>query len=203
MFKSDLRKQCVVGLLFCMLFMQTSAVYAAINLDALEILRNLSNQLDPWFLVVQWAAYTMGIALFFKALYHLKVYGELRTMMSRETSLKTPLPWMFIGAGFVYFPTAVDVAMTSTFGEGRLLMYPEWQGATSAASKLGMVTIFRIMQFVGLVSFVRGMMIIAKSSQQGSQARLGKGFTHVIAGIFGLNIVATANMMSATLGVNF
>ena len=200
----DFFKNSVGGLLFIVMLLQSTVSHAApISMDAIDILRNLSNQITPWFLFVQYSAYVVGISLFFKALYHLKVYGELRTMMSRETSLKTPLTWFAVGAAFVYFPTAVDIALTTTYGEGRILMYPEWRGATSVASKLGMVSIFRIVQFVGLISFIRGMMIISKAAQQGTQARFGKGLTHVIAGIIGLNIVASANLMAETLGVKF
>lgn len=196
-------KSCILLSVVFIFLTQSTSASAAVNLGALEILRNLAFQLNPWFTAVEYTCYMMGFVLFFKALYHLKVYGELRTMMSRETSLKTPLTWMAVGTAFILFPTTLDTVMTSTFGESRILMYSDWKGSTTGTLAFAQASIFQIVKFIGFLSFVRGLMIITKAAQQGTQQRFGKGFTHVIAGILGMNIVATSNMMAATLGINF
>lgn len=181
------------------LLIQANTAYAV---DAIEMLINLSNSLGAMMRLVAGAAYVIGFGFFFKALYHLKIYGELRTMMASQTSLKQPLTYMAIGVIFIYLPSALDLAMTSTYGEARMLGPDEWEGGTFS-SAAGMNAIFLLVRFIGLVAFVRGWMLISKSAQAGTPGNFGKGMTHIIGGVLGMNIVATANIMSATLGIRF
>ena len=191
-------------LIITALLAYSTGAFASVNLDAVEMLKSISLQLHPWERLIRVASYILGILLFFKAMYYLRIYGESRIMGGRDASLKIPLVNMTIGAALIYFPTALEIAMQSTFGYESILMYSDWRGSpTSGTSRLVMVSVFNVVKFIGLVSFVRGMMMLTKAAQQGAQVSTAKGFTHVIAGILGMNIVGTANLMSATLGIHF
>lgn len=65
-------------------------------------------------------------------------------------------------------------------------------------AKAGAIAIVRV---VGYVSFVRGLVMLSHSADQGSQqGSFGKGFMHIIGGILAINIVETITVIGNTLG---
>jgi len=89
--------------------------------DTTSILTNVANSLVPVQRLITGGAYLIGCALLFKAIYSLKIYGEARTMMSSNTSVKEPIVYLFVGAIFIYFPSAFATLMQSTFGYQNVL----------------------------------------------------------------------------------
>lgn len=177
--------------------------FAQSSIDIATLLQNIVTQLGPYERLVTGAAYLLGLMMIFRALFYLKVYGEQRTMMSNQASAKVPVTLMVTGTMMVYLPTAIKIFLSTTFGSESILSYQDWTGATSAGG-MTMNAIVRIIQFVGLVAFIRGVYIMSQAATGQSQgASFGKGLTHMIGGIGALNIVQTANILSATLGVNF
>ena len=61
--------------------------------------------------------------------------------------------------------------------------------------------VFLFVQVIGYVAFIRGWIIIAKSSSQGGgqHGSFGKGLMHVFGGVLGINIVQTLNVINNTL----
>lgn len=148
----------------------------------------------------------MGCAFLFKAIYSLKVYGEARTMMSSNTSVKEPVVYLMVGAIFIYFPTAFSMLMQSTFGYQNVLQYAPVNSSNQALDTLfgsGSAVgrpLSMLIQVIGLVAFVRGWVLIARSASQGQPpGGTGKGLVHVFGGILAINIVGTINMINNTL----
>jgi intracellular multiplication protein IcmC len=57
-----------------------------------------------------------------------------------------------------------------------------------------------IIQVIGLIAFVRGWVLVARSASQGQPpGGTGKGLIHVFGGILAINIVGTINMINNTL----
>ena len=57
-----------------------------------------------------------------------------------------------------------------------------------------------IIQVVGLVAFLRGWLLIARSSSQGQGAgNIGKGLMHVFGGVMAMNIIGTLEVFQNTL----
>jgi len=171
-----------------------------------DILNNLANSLVPIQRLITGAAYLMGLAFVFKAIYSLKVYGEARTMMSNSASIKEPIVYLFVGAVFIYFPTAFSSFMQSTFGYENILQYAPVDSSNSTLDTLfgsGSVIgkpLTMLIQVIGLVAFVRGWVLVARSASQGQQpGGTGKGLVHVFGGILAINIVGTINMINNTL----
>ncbi len=167
------------------------------------MIQNLSESAKPIMRLITGAAYVIAMGLFYKALYHMKIYGELRTMMASQTNLRQPMTYLLVGSIFLYLPTAMEIFNQTLFGSGNILSFGSWVGAGSKYYTDTMIAIFRIVQIMGMISFIRGWLLIVKAVSPGSQATFGKGFTHIVAGVLGLNIIATANLLSATLGVTF
>lgn len=171
-----------------------------------NILNNIANSLAPVEQLITGGAYIIGCAFLFKAIYSLKVYGEARTMMSSNTSIKEPLVFLLVGAMLIYFPTTLNVLMQTSFGYENVLQY-----APINSSSAGLNTLFGsgsavgrpltiLIQVIGLVAFIRGWVLISRSASQGQPpGGTGKGITHVFGGILAINIVGTLDIINNTL----
>jgi intracellular multiplication protein IcmC len=171
-----------------------------------DILTNLSHSLAPVERLITGAAYLIGLMFIFKAIYSLKTFGESRTMMSNNTSMKEPLTFFFVGAMLLYYPTAFKVFMQTSFGYDNVLQYAPINSSNStldtlfgSGSAVGQ-PLSMVIQTVGLIAFVRGWVLVARSASQGQPpGGTGKGLVHVFGGILAMNIVGTLNMINNTL----
>lgn len=174
--------------------------------ENVDIFVNFANSLGPVYKMVTGAAYVMGIAFAFKALYSLKVYGEMRTMMSSNTSMKEPLTYLLIAGVFVYLPTGFAVIMNTLFEQSNVLAYSQTSmgGAMeflfgSGNSSFGRALTITI-QTIGVIAFIRGWVIVGRSAGQGQQpGGAGKGIMHIIGGVLAMNIIGTMQVVSNTL----
>lgn len=171
-----------------------------------EILTRLAESLAPVERLLTGGAYLIGCAFLFKAIYSLKVYGEARTMMSNSASVKEPIMYLMVGAILIYFPTGFKVFMQSTFGYENVLQYAPVNSSNQALDTLfgsGSVVgrpLTMLIQVVGIIAFVRGWVLVARSASQGQPpGGTGKGLIHVFGGILAINIVGTINMINNTL----
>lgn len=171
-----------------------------------DILTNLANSLAPVERLITGGAYIIGCAFLFKAIYSLKVYGEARTMMSNSASVKEPIVYLMVGVILIYFPSAFKTMMQTTFGYQNVLQYAPVNSNSQALDTLfgsGSVVgrpLTMLIQVIGLIAFVRGWVLIARSASQGQPpGGTGKGLMHVFGGILAINIVGTINMINNTL----
>ena len=175
----------------------------SLAVDAGQMLVNLSESYNAVFKMLTGGAYVAGVAFAFLSIYSLKEYGEARTMSSsRDTSLKPALVYMLVAMVFLYFPSAVDVLMQSTFGADSI---PIADGVSSSSAILTadvQLAILRLVQIVGVVAFIRGWFILAQSAKGGGQPVLGRALTHIIGGILAINIIGTKNVLWATFGLS-
>lgn len=170
-----------------------------------NILNNLAASLDPVERLITGAAYLIGCAFIFKAIYSLRVYGESRSMMSQNTSLKEPLAYMMVGVILIYFPTALQIFMQTSFGYQNVLQYAPVNSSNATLDMFGSGSsvgrpLSMIIQVIGVIAFVRGWVLIARSASQGQPpGGTGKGFMHVFGGILAMNIIGTLQMINNTL----
>ena len=171
-----------------------------------DVLTNIANNLAPVERLISGAAYLMGLAFIVKGLIALKAIGEARSSGSGGGSLKEPLMYLFVGAMLLYLPTAVDIVMMTTFGYTNILAYSSINSSSSTLdilfgqnSAVGS-SLAMIIQTIGLVSFIRGWVLISHSAAQGQQqGGMAKGAIHVFGGIIAMNIVGTIEIINNTL----
>lgn len=171
-----------------------------------DIIKNITTSLAPIERLITGTAYLIGLGFALKALYTLKMYGESRTMMSSNSNIKEPLLYIFAAAMLIYLPTAFEYMMNTTFGYSSPLAYAPIDSRNSALdtlfgqdSAVG-ASLAMIIQVIGVVAFVRGWVLIARSGSQGqSPGGMGKGFVHVFGGILAMNIVGTLEIINNTL----
>lgn len=170
-----------------------------------NVLYNIATNLAPVQNLITGMAYLIGLMFAFKALYSLKVYGEARTMMSANTSVKEPIIYMIVAAVFIYFPTGMDIMLMSTFGSTNILTYPVNSSNQTINTLFGSGSsvgwsLRIIFQTIGLIAFVRGWVLVARSGSQGQQpGGMGKGLVHIFGGILAINIVGTIEIINNTL----
>lgn len=171
----------------------------------IDVLNNIANSLGPVQKLITGAAYLIGCAFLFKAIFVLKIYGESRTMMSGSQNVKEPIAYLFVGAVFIYFPTMLSNMLFTTFGDGSVLEFASINGGSATLSLFDSSNplgrpLAMLIQVVGLIAFVKGWVLIARSASQGQPpGGTGKGLMHVFGGILAINILATAEMLNNTL----
>jgi len=168
------------------------------TLSAVDIIKNLAAQVPTLMQMVTAIAYVMGMYLIFAGILKLKQYGEQRSMMSQEQSLKGPLILITIGTLLLYLPTSVQVGMSTFWAQpnpyGYLVQEDSWSQFINAC--------FLIVQLVGTIAFIRGLLILSSlGGHGGHQQAFGKGITHIIGGIFCINIYQVVQVIMITIGI--
>lgn len=164
--------------------------------NAGTIIHNIALQMPNLMRMVSAIAYVMGMYFVFLAVVKLRAYGEARTMMSQEHSLKGPLIYLAIGAFLIYIPTSVQVGMSTFWSEPNPYGYLQEKDQWSEFMK----DLYLIIQFIGIIAFIRGLVIMTHLAGQGGQpGTFAKGMTHIIGGIFCLNMYQFIETVWVTL----
>jgi intracellular multiplication protein IcmC len=192
----------ILALTFLWLLFAPVALAATYNADTM--LLTLQQSLPGLFNLAVGGAYVMGIAFALKGLYDLKIYGESRTMMSGNTNIKGPLFSLFVAAMLIFSPSAFTMVMETTFGYSSVLAYNQFPTSSGQSLTPSEIVILQIIQVIGAYAFVRGWVLLARSSSsQGAHGLFGRGLAHVVGGVFAINIVGTCNVIAATFGITF
>ena len=169
--------------------------------DHANVLYNLAQSAGAIVTLLTVTMYILGLVFAFKAIYTLKVYGEARTMMSSNASVKEPIVYLIIAAVFIYAHSGYEMFMSSIFGYTSPLAYESLDTAhASVFSGAAGRPLTVIMQVIGLSAFIRGFVMLGRASGQGQQpGGSGKGLMHIFGGILAMNIIGTINMIKETL----
>ena len=171
-----------------------------------DILTNIANNLGPVQKLITGASYILGVVFAFKAMLALKEHAAQTVMSSTSKGMKEPLIYLIVASALIYFPSALDVALMTTFGSTNILQYAPVSSPNAAINVLfgpgslvgAPLTI--IIQTIGLGNFVRGWILIARSASGGQQpGGTGKGLIHIFGGILAINIVQTVNIINNTI----
>lgn len=141
-------------------------------------------------------AYVMGMGIMAKGVVGLKHVGEMRTMASREHSLKGPLLSLFVGAALCYLPSSVQVGLSTFWADPNPYGYLKestdtWAQLTKA--------VFQIVQLVGGIAFIRGLLMLSHLGEGHQQGALGKAMAHIIGGVFCINMYQLVQVITNTL----
>ena len=163
-----------------------------------DVFVNLARSFPSIIHLVNSFGFIAGMVFIFIGIYKLKAYGESRTMMSSNVSLKEPIVALFIGSMLLYYPSALGMGLTTIFNTSQLTdlsyvtsMVPSYDQSFKA--------ILQLVQIVGLISFVRGWFVLSASTQPG-RGGFGKGMTHLVGGVLAVNIAAVKQILWTTFG---
>jgi intracellular multiplication protein IcmC len=167
--------------------------------DAGTMLINIANQVPQLMRLVTAVAYVMGMSFIFSGIYKLKEYGEQRSMMSSQHDLKPAVILFVVGTSLLYLPSAVRTGLTSFWKNPNPYGY---ELVTTDQWSILYQDIFLVVQFIGTIAFIRGLVILSKVAHQGHQGEFGKGMTYIIAGILCINLYEFLNVINNTLGIS-
>lgn len=166
------------------------------DIDLSQIMVNIAETLPPVLAMVSAASYLIGITLVIKGVFKLKEFGEARTMMTSHLSAVPTIITLCVGGFLIFFPTSIEIGLQTIFAYSTPLSY----SSQDTATKDLVDAIVMIMQIIGSIAFIRGMMLIKASTGQGAQpGSFSKGITFVIAGILAINIYGTWEVLVNTI----
>lgn len=167
--------------------------------DVSSMLINLSREVPSLMRLVTAFAYVMGFFFIFKGILELKQYGESRSMMSQEHHLSKPLIYLTVGALLIYLPSSVQVGLTTFWTSPNPYGYlssdtsDNWTDLTNA--------VFVVIQLIGTISFIRGLVILTHVSGHGQPGTFAKAMAHIIAGVLCINLYQFLQAVFTTLGI--
>jgi intracellular multiplication protein IcmC len=139
----------------------------------------------------------MGFFFIFYGILKLKEFGEARTQMSSERHLKGPLIYIIVGSLLLYFPTTIQIGLSTFWSQpspyGYMQETDQWADF--------MKDVFLVVQLFGTIAFIRGLVILSHLSGHGQPGTFGKGVTHIIGGLFCINIYQFVQVILITLGI--
>ena len=101
----------------------------------------------------------------------------------------------------MYLPTSVTVGLTTFWSTPTPYAYVT---ATTGQWASFMRSCFLIVQLIGTISFIRGLVILSRLGERSGQGdTLSKGLTHVIGGILCINIYQFVQVIAATFGIQW
>lgn len=166
---------------------------------AADMIENIAKQIPNVQSLVIAIAYVMGMVFIIMGIIRLKHAGEMRTMMSHEHSMKAPLIYIFVGAALIYFPSSLQVGLSTFWTNPNPFDYPVGKDQWTQFVH----TCLLIIQLFGIIAFIRGLVMLAQLGGHGGghQGGLGKSLTHIIGGIFCINISQFVEVVMVTLGI--
>lgn len=190
-------------------FLFSISVHAAETVDGLnaksmlDALKNLNKESDAFKRLLMAFSYILGILMILSALLKLKKFGHLNAFQASSAQLIGPLVRIGIGILMFYLPTFIQISTKSVIGSSTqsILEYRSGTGE-QGVFETTLRSVGGIIQVVGIFSFIRGWIIVARSTQEGNQpGTLGKGITFVIGGLLAINIYATIDLVKKSLGL--
>lgn len=159
------------------------------SIDLITILGNISQSLYPLQRLITGGAYILGVLFFLTALGKMRKIADSRAQSSSQEKIFSPLMYMLFGSILLYLPSALHVMANTAFGVGNVLTYTNYN-PTNIYSSMGV-----IIRTAGILWFVRGCVLVAHSSQPGTQHG-SKGLLFIIAGILSMNFDNTVSMLN-------
>ena len=184
--------------LFIFLIFLTGCSVNGQQADLSAFLNNLSRTYTSLWKLITGFAYLAGAFFGLMAVFQFKVYAEQRTMMSLQTNIMKPLMHLLVCVALMWLPRTFSVLMVTTFGypNATPMSYVNAQNVGVFGYQLALTpALLGLVRIVGLVSFVRGWMMMVHVAEQGHQASFGKAMTHIFGGLLLINIVGASNLL--------
>jgi hypothetical protein len=166
------------------------------NLAAM--VQNLSKTVPQLMQFITAISYVAGFVITIKGIIALRHFGEMRTMMQQERGVFGPLAHIFVGAALIYLPSSVQVGLSTFWADPAPYAYvnddsDSWGELLKDA--------FMIFQFIGTIAVIRGLLMLSKGGRGGQGKGMGQAMTHIIGGIFCINMYGVLTMVWGTLAL--
>ena len=175
-----------------------------------EMFANLQDTWKSLYRLARLFSYIVGIALFVIGLHKMVLVSK------EKAELKTVITYVLAGTLLVMIPGFID-AVNSQMGleelqfglnEGMNTKQNSLFDSTSVGSKVtgdtkrAFYSIIGLIQVVGFIAVIRGLLIFKALGDQRNQASLSKAILHIIPGAMLINCIEVASIFSNTVGLS-
>lgn len=206
---SAIIKTSLVAVISAITVFSTSAFAAQFNPSRISIpdlatmVNNLATNMTGLMQFVTALSYVLGMFFIIEGVLKLKKYGESRTqgMVQEQFSLRAAMIYMGVGGGLLYLPSSVQVGLTTFWDNPTPYAY-----VTSSQDPWAQLiqSIFIILQLIGTIAFIRGLVILSHVGGQGGQpGTFGRAMAHIVGGIFLINIYQFIQTVGNTFGIRY
>jgi hypothetical protein len=162
---------------------------------ASEMLINLQSTYVHIVDLIMSIAYFSGAMFVVKGIFAFKIYGEQRTMMSAQVSVRTPVAYFTVGICLLFLPHVISIMSNSIFMQPDIVL--KYGGGEDMASEV-QSSVFNLIKIMGLIAVVRALFIASVPQPPGGgggQGGLGKAAMHFFGGLAALNVEYMVEMI--------
>lgn len=140
----------------------------------------------------------LGLAFFLGGFFNLKRYGEMRTMMSHQMTLATPMMKMLAGVMLMTLPVMISTVLNTFWSTSTPLRYSGTQDGWDQYVPV----VLTFVRLIGVVSIVRAFVLFSRSGQVGGQPGvIGKALIHLLGGVLAIHVIGTVDLLKNILDV--
>jgi intracellular multiplication protein IcmC len=144
-------------------------------------------------------SYLAGFWFIISAIQKLKTLSSPNSASMGQQAGRGALVQLVIGALLLALPSFIQMVLFSLWGSGSIMNPTGLSNGTLPISVEK--AIVGLMQLLGYISVVRGLMILNKVAHQQTQDTFGKGIIHIIGGILSINIMKTIEVIKNSFGI--
>lgn len=164
------------------------------------ILEGVPAAIDSMRSLVFTISYFLGFTITIAGIYKAKDYAE----NPQQTKFITPAMYFIVGILCMWMPEFMKAMLMTLYSSPTIDPFnysPASEGGENVALTMSIIIMF--IQLVGVIGFLRGILLLKGLGQSGGQNQdaLAKALTHILGGILAVNIVGTAGLIAATFGM--
>lgn len=171
----------------------------AMQVSIATMITNLSASIPNLMQLVTAIGYVLGMFFVIKGVIGLKEYGENKSQRGGEHhGIKHAIILILIGTALIYLPSSVRVGLSSFWSNPTPYAY--YQDVNDSWAEL-INSVFMIVQLIGTIAFIRGLIMLTRGAQGQHQGGFGKSMTHMVGGILCINMYQFLQAVFNTLGL--
>lgn len=170
--------------------------------DLIGAFNNFQTSIPGIYALIHTFAYLMSAYLVVAGILQCRHIGDAR----HQGGIRGPASMILTSAVFAAIPTAIDSVAGSVLCGGNMLCTSatnvlDYSGANAAPAG-HLVGVRRFIQLVGVIAFMRGVLVLKNVGVHGARGKdtANRGAILMLAGILGVNIVAFLATLASTFG---
>jgi intracellular multiplication protein IcmC len=185
------------------ILLPAARVFASSSTTFSDLFINLDSSLNQIWAFLTATCYLVGLSLTLSAVYKLKKFGEKTAFMHNSKGLLAPAAAFGIGIGLMYSPTFLQNWNMTIFGTPDVMSTLTWESSNSGIDWADAIApMIGTVQVIGLIAFLRGWLLVVKSTgEQPQPGAVSKGTIHIVGGVLAINITGTMDALSNTFGL--
>jgi uncharacterized membrane protein HdeD (DUF308 family) len=148
-------------------------------------------------------SYLSGLVMIIRGFALYKAFGQNMNQATRPGEVAGPFVYITVGLFLLYFPNIFQTALYTIYGTTNL-GEASYTGTDTTVNWDQIYTLItRYCRLIGVISFFRGLILMSKSGEQGTQpGSITKGMIHLVAGVMIYNVWGTVAAFQYTFGIS-